>query len=191
MPAELKQSLVCWYSPNLQSATKESILAEPTLIDLSGNGYNMALNGFTEDETIIDTDGALMFDGVDDHGSRVIKVVNNPTILCYYQLNSKYAFRRNNTVHALISGGKNNIVYGSSRLLSTAKEGLAILKKDRLSFNNESITIVEDVTTANNITIGGTSASNSANVKVSLYIEFDATLSDTEIEQVKQILKLN
>lgn len=60
LPAWFTEHIVCWYSPKRQGCTNESMAADPTLKDLSGNGRNLPLEGFLWTETSgIDADGAL------------------------------------------------------------------------------------------------------------------------------------
>lgn len=73
MPKELKESLVCWYSPNLQGLTNAELynsdnLYEGGLHDLSGNRHDMDLHGFdgVAGGGHVDEEGNLVFDGVND-----------------------------------------------------------------------------------------------------------------------------
>lgn len=67
IPPEILSALVCWYSPKRQKSTNESLMENPVLRDLSGNGNDLTMYNFafTEDSGI-NADGALAFDGVDD-----------------------------------------------------------------------------------------------------------------------------
>lgn len=71
---ELKESLVAWYSPNLQGLTNAELYSTDKeynngLRDLSGNNNHMTLYGMggVEGEGHVDGDGHLVFDGVDDY----------------------------------------------------------------------------------------------------------------------------
>lgn len=84
MPDELRKSLVCWYSPNLQGLTNAELynsdnLDEGGLHDLSGNGHDMDLRGFDgiEGGGHVDEDGNLVFDGVNDWGKLAINTKYN------------------------------------------------------------------------------------------------------------------
>lgn len=71
LPAWFKEHIVCWYSPKRQGCTNESLAADPTLADLSGNGMDLELVGFKYTEASgINTDGALRFNG-DCYGKTV------------------------------------------------------------------------------------------------------------------------
>lgn len=65
--AYVRKHLVCWYSPQMQGATNESLASDPRLLDLSGNGRDLQLKGFDwTTSSVITSSGGLQFDG---HGS--------------------------------------------------------------------------------------------------------------------------
>lgn len=187
----------------MQGLTKESVLTDATLADLSGNGCDMTLYGFTEDETIIDADGALMFDGVDDCG--VSKDGG--------RLLTDFSVFLNTTKPTSTQSAQ--FYKGVSRASSFAQTIIAINRKnyEAASFGtytnvgaNKSADVVMTPTSYNGIAITrGTNTDKESYVYViarygsmSVYssltlrniTSFDITLSDTEISQVKQILKI-
>lgn len=70
-PGAIRSACVLWYDISRQGCTNESMAADPTLRDLSGNGHDAACHGFgwTEESGIstVDYPNALVGDGVDDY----------------------------------------------------------------------------------------------------------------------------
>lgn len=67
--AFVRKHLVCWYSPQRQGATRESLAENPRLIDLSGNGRDLNLKGFDwTASSVISSTGGLQFDGNSCYG---------------------------------------------------------------------------------------------------------------------------
>lgn len=65
----VSRHMVCWYSPVRQGANVERLSADPRLVDLSGNGRNLRLNGFDwTNGSVITSDGGLQFDGNSCYG---------------------------------------------------------------------------------------------------------------------------
>lgn len=58
---ELRRSMVCWYNTKISGATNESLQSNG-LLDLSGNGYHLSMNGFDFTETNgLASDGGIVF----------------------------------------------------------------------------------------------------------------------------------
>ena len=70
-PAAIKSACVLWYDLKRQGATNENMTINPILKDLSGHGHDATCYNFawTEESGISTTDypGALVSDGVDDY----------------------------------------------------------------------------------------------------------------------------
>lgn len=212
-----REHLVCMYSPKLQGLTKESVLADATLADLSGNGYDMTLYGFTEDEQIIDNDGGLVFDGVDDYAvcNMVEDLTNFTAINAFLYLSTKLysgtsaiKFGVNSRWIERISISNVNMTgfninhNGKSETLSTTR---CQLNRKYVSVISSSYSVMNDTKInydrSQNGVISthqylGASDENSTthaffsnNVQYERIV-FNRELTDDEITKVKQILKL-
>ena len=79
----LMEEALCWYDARVQGATNESLAANPILIDLTGNGYDLTLNNFAFTEASgIAADGSLAFDGSNDYArNSKLPILTDYTIL--------------------------------------------------------------------------------------------------------------
>lgn len=82
----VRRHLLCWYSPKRQGATNESLAADPRLVDLSGKGNDLILEGMTYTESNgVASDGCIVF-----RNSRGVCqsniVLRNFTVICKRRL---------------------------------------------------------------------------------------------------------
>lgn len=66
LPAWFREHIVCWYSPKRQGCTDASLTADPTLIDLSGKGNDAEIHNLKTVTTEglkygCNTDGSILF----------------------------------------------------------------------------------------------------------------------------------
>ena len=211
-----REHLICFYNPKLQGLTKESVLSDATLADLSGNGHDMTLYGFTKDEEIINDKGALVFDGVNDYAES-----SETPILKDFQIfldiyNNKphddmYVFSKDNTtwsscVFMVQSPWKANnpiswIAFGDNRLdvikRITDHRAIYILSPTVVYLNNTRYTADYNkkyIDEQNRkLVLGKTRINNNKYVpyEVANVILFRITLTDDQINEVKRIFKLN
>lgn len=192
----LRDSLVCFYSPKLQGLTKESVLADKTLADLSGNGYDMTLYGFTEDETIIDDDGALMFDGVDDCGISYTEDIRGMTDICvisqvtkHIPLNIGNSCIYNVGGHVAVGRYINRVyTFGS---VSNINGGFVKTNiHNKTTFNGASINSGTSSLLGNIRLASMNSIEGFTEIGISSFVVFNRSLTTEESNLVKQILKL-
>lgn len=85
----IRKHLICHYSPIKQGATNEGLAADPRLVDLSGNGYDLSLKGFKYTATSgIAEDGSLLFSGVAEEGAETfenVPALNDFTAIVHYR----------------------------------------------------------------------------------------------------------
>ena len=195
-----REHLVCWYSPKWQGLTKESVLTDATLADLSGNGYDMTLYGFSEDEQIIGEDGALMFDGVDDWGmcNNLPSSVSNVSFMLKAEVdqtsNGKYCLAISNygsgTTNIRIQG-KNYLRFVNNTEIKQYYSG-DYLYVDSTRFNDTAYSTTP-IALQQYYFLGRlrSSLSGWGRVVFTTSLIFDHPLTTDEESKVKQILKLN
>lgn len=186
-----REHLVCWYSPKLQGLTKKSVLEDGILEDLSENGNDMTLYGFTEDEDVIDSDGALCFDGVDDGGTSVQEYYGGANGFTFFVDSTD----NDGTSHVVFQHGWNGIISYCQR----ANKNLLWVYGASLNRTRNTIDVIRatDTTTTprdkTNYFYVGCQNGNTyfSNVDIRMIVLFNSTLTDEEITKVKTIMKLN
>lgn len=64
----IRRAMICWWSPIRQKCTNEALSDNPFLKDLSDNGNHLECKNFAwTEESGIQSDGALVFDGISDY----------------------------------------------------------------------------------------------------------------------------
>lgn len=192
----LRDSLVCWYDPRLQGLTNEQLADNyPTYVnglrDLSGNGRHMTLYGMkgTSGNGMIDADGNLVFDGIDDYA-----LLNNSALDAYtylwnlptinYQPNSM-AFISNranvqcvqNAIHIFLNGNPRGI----------CKKGIGSFDSDgrinKIFVSSEKNNYAID-TTSIGARVFNAPADRFASITLSSFLTFNRALELTEYEYV-------
>lgn len=203
-----REHLVCWYSPKWQGLTRESVLAEATLADLSGNGYDMALQGYTEESDVFDEYGWLILDGNIKRLTTDIKVpLTDFTILdSVFAINGSSVFEG---FQPSISTSADSFGYCLRSAATALSYSLGSEKRKSIpNAMNVRGDVVVSVSSVDNCYItfneySNVGVPNTYSCKALSYwlkgnmevhkeycLLFDTTLSDTEILKVKSILKL-
>lgn len=190
-----KDHLVCWYSPKLQGLTKESVLADKVLSDLSGNEHHMMLYGFTSDEECIGSDGSLMFDEVDDKAMCDNYIFGSDfSIICdrkytAYTNNDRRLFADRNGTIVLERGNGYVSSYGKQTpIASKIYDGVVTFTPE--SYNEQTIERGVSTSIHKELYIMRSIGEYVGSVIFRSFILFDLTLTANQITEVKQILKL-
>lgn len=211
LPQWLKDSVVCWYSPIRQGCTNEKMAANPVLRDLSGNGIDLECVNFSWNETSgIAPEGCLIADGRDDYGiARNFPSLTDFTIIWRFEWITYGAANVSliNTENASVGNATfmtgivevNNQVCSRGFLFNAgkygSKSGTSVMTPSRyyderhgwfdISHGNYVCpNEFNPLLIAKNRLSGGVNS----NAKIFSVIIFDRTLTDKEIEYVKQNL---
>lgn len=204
----LDEHLVVWYSPKLQGLTKKSVIEDATLEDLSGNGYDMALQGYTEESDVFDEYGWLILDGNIQRLSVNIKVpltdftildsvlvVNGSSVLEGFQPSIStsadsfgYCLRGGGTAISYSLGSeKRKSIPNAMNVRGDVVVSVSSVDNCYITFNEYSYVGVPNTYSCKALSYW---LKGSMEVHKEYCLLFDTTLSDTEISQVKTILKL-
>ena len=204
MPKELKESLVCWYSPNLQGLTNAEFYNSDNLYigglhDLSGNGHDMTLYGFAgvEGGGHVDEEGNLVFDGVDDYGLSSAVSLSQYNDICsiynaYITSGNGYPLSWSSSAGITFEIGYASVMYvrhrGVSQAFSKKYGDICVIINNPTFYVNDEIKEVEVTTNLGDIPITLGRKYNKSSYKQHIFynfVTFNRHLADSEIEWVK------
>lgn len=211
LPQWFKDSVVCWYSPIRQGCTNENMAANPVLRDLSGNGIDLECINFSWDETSgIGSEGCLIADGMNDYGiARNFPSLSDFTIIWRFEwimyqrsyeslINTENPASNSATFMTAFNGINKDIVsqgHTNNMNVFGSKSGTSVMTPSRyfdeghgwFDIKHGEYVCQEEynpLLIAKNRLSGGANS----NAKIFSVIIFDHTLTDKEIEYVKQNL---
>lgn len=208
MTPDIRESMVLWYSIAKQGADPATLHNNPTLRDLTGNGYNAKCEGFEWNINTVN-DGALYFDGVDSMCvAEGLPILEDYTIV----VKRKWLEDRENRWLCSLGTGNTNSVSESlfwlegGRLLTNTYYTYSKAYKNPVSmpelftiqttstYNGHTINTSTGAQQGNKLYIGcvGNAGSTDTHCRMALYelILFNRTLTSEEQEIVlKQMLE--
>lgn len=210
-PAAIRGSSVLWYDIAKQGATNESMAEHPYLKDLTGNGHDMELRNFawTEESGIstVNYPGALVSDGVDDYAYvEGLPLLDDFTFITKRTINAQ----KNNSVGALkgeSDSGNINNAFGLDVINRTGAYYYTSFGEPNLNPGNGTLGNAEIIvgtpskingfavkrgSIADNFPylwlMGYLPGARFAEEQLYTFLLFDRTLTDEEIEWVKNNL---
>lgn len=211
LPAWFKEHIVCWYSPKRQRATNESLMADPTLVDLSGKGNDATIykvrNASTKpfnEVCYCQADGSLQFTVQSFAICNTRFKLADSTVIADRDLSQPININSYPCVAAKSAQiGKGAFVmeeYGSNEIASFGCSQYTAIERSRNvsvlstgSYNGKLITAgntendsVSDVLYINAIRMGR--ADTIGVLRLYSFLLFDVTLTDEQIQWVKDNL---
>ena len=195
IPPALKTALVCWYNTEMQRLTNADLQqTSPKLIDLSGNGHDLLLVGYTGTPTNgINADGWLQSAGVGYGVSYGQPILTDYTVCCTRKWNTTIpaygALASKGVASFVVERTVNSVQYANSFNVATpiTFEPKEFTYQSSTSYNGTPIT-KGAVADANTLILGRLTEGSGTrfNGSYKSFVLFNRTLTTEELAYVKR-----